>query len=40
MTVFASFQGDGPVFLEILDQTDVTVGHVDIDYFRHYYDGD
>ncbi len=40
MTVFASFQGDGPVFLDILDPTDATVGHVDIDYFRQYYDGE
>jgi hypothetical protein len=40
MTVFASFQGDGPVFLDILDDDGAVTGHVDIDYFRQYYDGE
>jgi hypothetical protein len=39
MTVFASFQGTGPVFNEILDEDGKITGVVDIDYFKRFYDG-
>ncbi len=39
MTVFASFQGTGPVLLELLDEKDNVTGHIGLDFYKHYYDG-
>ena len=38
MFLFASFQGDGRPFLELLDDDDNVSGTVDMDFFRDYYD--
>jgi hypothetical protein len=39
MVLYGSFQGDGPVFLELLDERDQVTGVVDIETFRRYYEG-
>lgn len=39
MVVYASFQGTGPVLLDLLDDNDEISGHLDLDFFKGYFDG-
>ena len=38
MLVFATFQATSPIFLDYIDDDGAVTGHMDMDFFKAYYD--